>query len=144
MSRFRERQTQNLFSRELADTDAEDLLSIHGDAQHMKWFGPQGKRSQRPANLSLNRPNRSSTAQVQRQHLGRAEARFSGPLEWQWIAGIETKIAAKWLAACEKGEQFPTEKLDEFLDFYRKVKDAENFLQLDQVRFFRKLTMISA
>jgi [ribosomal protein S5]-alanine N-acetyltransferase len=39
MSHFPELETQNLFLREIADADAEDLLSIHGDAQHMKWFG---------------------------------------------------------------------------------------------------------
>lgn len=39
MSHFPELETQNLLLREIADTDAEDLLSIHGDAQHMKWFG---------------------------------------------------------------------------------------------------------
>lgn len=39
MSQFPKLETQNLLLREIADTDAEDLLSIHGDAQHMKWFG---------------------------------------------------------------------------------------------------------
>lgn len=39
MSDFPVLETQNLLLREIAETDAEDLLSIHGDAQHMKWFG---------------------------------------------------------------------------------------------------------
>ncbi|MFC7433406.1 GNAT family N-acetyltransferase [Hydrogenophaga bisanensis] len=39
MGNFPELQTQNLVLREIADADAEDLLRIHGDAEHMKWFG---------------------------------------------------------------------------------------------------------
>jgi [ribosomal protein S5]-alanine N-acetyltransferase len=39
MSHFPTLDTPNLFLREITDTDAQDLLSIHGNAQHMKWFG---------------------------------------------------------------------------------------------------------
>lgn len=39
MSDFPQLETQNLVLRETADTDAADLLRIHGDAEHMKWFG---------------------------------------------------------------------------------------------------------
>lgn len=39
MNIFPQLETQNLLLREIADTDAEALLSIHGNAQHMKWFG---------------------------------------------------------------------------------------------------------
>lgn len=39
MTNFPELNTQHLVLREIADTDAADLLSIHGDAEHMKWFG---------------------------------------------------------------------------------------------------------
>ena len=39
MSDFPELETQNLVLREIADTDAADLLRIHGDAEHMRWFG---------------------------------------------------------------------------------------------------------
>lgn len=36
---FPKLQTGNLFLREIADADAADLLRIHGDAEHMRWFG---------------------------------------------------------------------------------------------------------
>ena len=39
MSDFPKLATQNLLLREIVDTDAASLLSIHGDADHMKWFG---------------------------------------------------------------------------------------------------------
>jgi ribosomal-protein-alanine N-acetyltransferase len=39
MNDFPELETQNLLLREIVDTDAASLLSIHGDAEHMKWFG---------------------------------------------------------------------------------------------------------
>lgn len=39
MTDFPELKTRNLVLREIADADAADLLSIHGDAEHMKWFG---------------------------------------------------------------------------------------------------------
>jgi ribosomal-protein-alanine N-acetyltransferase len=39
MGNFPELDTQNLVLREIADADAADLLRIHGDAEHMKWFG---------------------------------------------------------------------------------------------------------
>jgi ribosomal-protein-alanine N-acetyltransferase len=32
-------QTQRLALREITEADAADLLAIHGDAQHMQWFG---------------------------------------------------------------------------------------------------------
>lgn len=32
-------QTARLLLREIAEGDAADLLTIHGDAEHMKWFG---------------------------------------------------------------------------------------------------------
>ena len=40
---------------------------------------------------------------------------------------LRPKIATKWLTAYENGGPFPTEKLDEFLNLYAKVKDAGNF-----------------
>lgn len=39
MDDFSKLETQNLVLREIADADAADLLRIHGDAEHMKWFG---------------------------------------------------------------------------------------------------------
>jgi ribosomal-protein-alanine N-acetyltransferase len=39
MADFPELKTRNLLLREIADDDAADLLRIHGDAEHMKWFG---------------------------------------------------------------------------------------------------------
>lgn len=39
MGDFPELTTHNLVLREIADADAADLLRIHGDAEHMKWFG---------------------------------------------------------------------------------------------------------
>lgn len=39
MSDFPGLETDHLVLREIADADAADLLSIHGDAEHMKWFG---------------------------------------------------------------------------------------------------------
>jgi [ribosomal protein S5]-alanine N-acetyltransferase len=39
MNDFPRLETENLFLREIAETDAENLLSIHGDAHHMRWFG---------------------------------------------------------------------------------------------------------
>ncbi len=39
MTNFPELKTRNLSLREIADADAADLLRIHGDAEHMKWFG---------------------------------------------------------------------------------------------------------
>ena len=39
MSDFPELETQSLLLREIADTDAGELLSIHGNPEHMRWFG---------------------------------------------------------------------------------------------------------
>lgn len=43
------------------------------------------------------------------------------------LLALRDKVAAKWLAAYEKGGPFPIEKLDEFLNLYKKVKDNGNF-----------------
>ena len=40
---------------------------------------------------------------------------------------LRPKVAAKWLRAYEAGGPFPAEKLDEFLNLYAKVKDANYF-----------------
>ncbi|MFS8138122.1 MAG: GNAT family N-acetyltransferase, partial [Thermomonas sp.] len=39
MGTFPRLETQNLALREIAEADAANLLSIHGDPEHMKWFG---------------------------------------------------------------------------------------------------------
>lgn len=39
MGAFPTLETRNLLLREIVDADAADLLRIHGDAEHMKWFG---------------------------------------------------------------------------------------------------------
>jgi hypothetical protein len=40
---------------------------------------------------------------------------------------LRPRIAEKWLKAYESGGPFPAEKLDDFLNLYAKVKDANNF-----------------
>jgi [ribosomal protein S5]-alanine N-acetyltransferase len=39
MQDFPQLETSRLLLREIVDADAADLLAIHGDAEHMKWFG---------------------------------------------------------------------------------------------------------
>ncbi len=39
MSEFPHLQTQRLLLREITEDDADDLFRIHGNAQHMAWFG---------------------------------------------------------------------------------------------------------
>ena len=39
MGDFPSLETRSLVLREIVDADAADLFSIHGDAEHMKWFG---------------------------------------------------------------------------------------------------------
>jgi hypothetical protein len=43
------------------------------------------------------------------------------------LLALRPRVAEKWLKAYESGGQFPTEKLDEFLSLYAKVKDRFNF-----------------
>ena len=43
------------------------------------------------------------------------------------LLALRDKIAAKWLSAYENGGPYPVEKLDEFLNLYKKVKDNGNF-----------------
>src|SRR5882724_8573833 len=43
------------------------------------------------------------------------------------LLALRDKIAAKWLEAYRNDGHFPVEKLDEFLNLYKKVKDANNF-----------------
>lgn len=43
------------------------------------------------------------------------------------LLALRDKVAVKWLTAYEKGGPFPVEKLDEFLNLYKKVKDNGNF-----------------
>ena|SRR3990167_316710 len=43
------------------------------------------------------------------------------------LLALRDKIAAKWLEAYRNGGPYPAEKLDEFLNLYKKVKDANNF-----------------
>jgi ribosomal-protein-alanine N-acetyltransferase len=38
-ARFPALETDRLMLREVVEADAEDLLRIHGDGEHMKWFG---------------------------------------------------------------------------------------------------------
>jgi hypothetical protein len=40
---------------------------------------------------------------------------------------LRPRVAEKWLKAYQNGGPFPTEKLDEFLSLYAKVKDGNNF-----------------
>lgn len=47
------------------------------------------------------------------------------------LLALRDKIAAKWLLAYEKGGPYPVEKLDEFLNLYKKVKDKGNFHVVD-------------
>src|SRR5882724_9179090 len=60
------------------------------------------------------------------------------PYAWKWVLiamhnvaqgfmVLRDKIAAKWLEAYRNDGHFPVEKLDEFLNLYKKVKDANNF-----------------
>lgn len=71
------------------------------------------------------------------------------PYQWKWILislhnaaqgfmvlalwngngllALRDKIAAKWLDAYRNGGPYPVEKLDEFLNLYKKVKDPNNF-----------------
>lgn len=82
-------------------------------------------------------------AAVQARGLG------TDPYLWKWVVialhnatqgfmvlalwngnGLQTlrpRIAEKWLKAYQSGGPFPTEKLDEFLNLYAKVKDAGSF-----------------
>lgn len=43
------------------------------------------------------------------------------------LLALRPRIAEKWLKAYAGGGPFPAEKLDEFLNLYAKVKDANNF-----------------
>ena len=43
------------------------------------------------------------------------------------LLALRDKIASKWLDAYNNGGQYPDEKLDEFLNLYKKVKDKDNF-----------------
>jgi hypothetical protein len=40
---------------------------------------------------------------------------------------LRPNIAKKWLEAYNKGGEFPVEKLDEFLNLYKKAKEKTNF-----------------
>lgn len=40
---------------------------------------------------------------------------------------LRDKVAEKWLNAYNNGGPYPVEKLDEFLNLYKKVKDKDNF-----------------
>ncbi|MCB1909581.1 MAG: hypothetical protein KDH15_19650 [Rhodocyclaceae bacterium] len=42
------------------------------------------------------------------------------------LLALRDKVAAKWLSAYENGGPYPVEKLDEFLNLYKKVKDKGN------------------
>ena len=43
------------------------------------------------------------------------------------LLAMRPRVAKKWLEAYESGGEFPSEKLDEFLALYAKVKDPLNF-----------------
>lgn len=43
------------------------------------------------------------------------------------LLALRDRVAAKWLDAYRNGGPYPVEKLDEFLNLYKKVKDKENF-----------------
>lgn len=43
------------------------------------------------------------------------------------LLALRDKVAAKWLDAHRNGGEYPVEKLDEFLNLYKKVKDKDNF-----------------
>lgn len=43
------------------------------------------------------------------------------------LLALRDSVAAKWLKAHESGGPYPAEKLDEFLNLYKKVKDKTNF-----------------
>lgn len=43
------------------------------------------------------------------------------------LLALRDKIASKWLDAYNNGGPYPVEKLDEFLNLYKKVKDKDNF-----------------
>ena len=51
------------------------------------------------------------------------------------LLSLRPKVAAKWLKAYENGGPFPTEKLDEFLNLYAKVKDPGNFSTVGSTPF---------
>lgn len=79
------------------------------------------------------------------------------PYQWKWILialhnatqgfmvlalwngtgllALRDKIAAKWLNAYRSGGPYPVEKLDEFLNLYKKVKNANNFHVVDSGPF---------
>ena len=41
------------------------------------------------------------------------------------LKALKNKIAAKWLKAHREGGQYPTEKLDTFLNLYKKIKSEQ-------------------
>ena len=43
------------------------------------------------------------------------------------LLALRDRVAAKWLEAYRNGGPYPVDKLDEFLNLYKKVKDKENF-----------------
>lgn len=43
------------------------------------------------------------------------------------LLALRDKVASKWLDAYNNGGPYPVEKLDEFLNLYKKVKDKNNF-----------------
>lgn len=78
-----------------------------------------------------------------------ARALLDDPYQWKWVLislhnavqgfmvlalwdgngllALRDKVAAKWLEAYRNGGPYPAEKLDEFLNLYKKVKDENNF-----------------
>jgi hypothetical protein len=56
---------------------------------------------------------------------------------WQGngLLTLRDNIAAKWLKAYREGGEYPTEKLDDFLNLYKKVKDKDNFHSLGATPF---------
>ena len=43
------------------------------------------------------------------------------------LLALRDTVAARWLDAYTKGGPYPTDKLDEFLNLYKKVKNKDNF-----------------
>lgn len=78
-----------------------------------------------------------------------ARSLSSDPYSWKWVLialhnaaqgfmvlalwngngllALRPKTAKKWIDAYERGEPYPTEKLDDFLSLYKKVKERTNF-----------------
>lgn len=56
------------------------------------------------------------------------------------LLALRDKVAAKWLDAHRNGGEYPVEKLDEFLNLYKKVKNKDNFHVIDAGPFIPRAT----